>query len=83
MWESANSPPLGLQFVAIALVILSLHIAILVIIDIIHKKFNIIEMRREIYKENSNVNIVSLQPRPRGVHIRIPEIDLPPPPPKF
>jgi hypothetical protein len=61
---------------------LSFHIVILVIVDIIHKKFNHFEMRKEIYRENSNLNIVSYQPRPhREVHMRVPEIELPPPPP--
>lgn len=67
----------------IALIILSLHVAIFVIVDIIHKKFNHYELRREIFKENSNVNIVSFQPRKREIHMKISEIDLPPPPPKF
>jgi hypothetical protein len=77
----STPPPLGLEFVIIALVLLSLHIAIFVIVDIVHKKFNHIEMRREIYKENSNINIVSYQPRPREIHMKVPDIELPPPPP--
>lgn len=70
-------PPLGLEYVIIAIILLSIHIGIFIIIDIIHKKFNHFELRREIYKENSNINIVSFKPRPREIHMKVPDIELP------
>lgn len=76
-------PPLGLEYVIISLVLLTLHVAIFVVVDIVKKKFNHFEMRREIYKENSNINIVSYQPRTREIQMKIPDIELPPPPSKY
>lgn len=84
-FEKPSAPPLGIEYVFFAIGDIAIHVTIFIIVDIIHKKFKHFEIRREIYKENSNLNVVaSYQPHPRSnVHMRIPEIELPPPPSKF
>ncbi|CAG9798929.1 unnamed protein product [Chironomus riparius] len=77
-----STPPLGLQYVLFAVLLFALHFAILVVVDIIQKKFHHYEMRSQIYKENMNLNVVSsYQARPHSM--KIPDIELPPPPSKF
>ena len=84
-WDRPSAPPLGLEFVLLAIAIFALHFTILIIVDIIHKKFSHYELRSQIYKENMNLNVVSsYQPPARQtLHMRVPEIELPPPPSKF
>ena len=77
-----STPPLSLVYVLLAVLLFALHFGILVVVDIIQKKFHHYEMRSQIYKENMNLNVVSsYQTRPHSM--KIPDIKLPPPPSKF
>lgn len=77
-----STPPLGLEYVLLAVLLFALHLGILVVVDIVQKKFHHHEMRSQIYKENMNLNVVSsYQTRPHSM--KIPDIELPPPPSKF
>ncbi|KAG5675882.1 hypothetical protein PVAND_005748 [Polypedilum vanderplanki] len=81
-FDKPSTPPLGLEYVVLAIALFFFHFTILIIVDIIHKKFNHYEIREQIYKENLNLTVVSSY-QPRKIQMKVPEIELPPPPSKF